>query len=140
MLEKSDVQNVMNKKNNLENTQNLNSKKNVSRVNVNKKDKLNGYLGKFKKFRNDKRSPELQKSHQVLRTAQRKEERLIQSGNINIRNISDEQEFNKKSYLNKFLKLANKNEQESKHKVDQQDEQNQINDKMVGNNLKIQNR
>ena len=100
-------------------------------------------MGKFKKTKNDKKSPEFKKSAQHLRTAQRgeiKKSKLTKTGNIRI--SKEDAEETKKTYLNKFLKLANKKEIKSKNEFKKKMDggQNDINDKMIGNNLKMQNR
>lgn len=144
MLEKEDVQRIMNKNNQEENDPQFNNVNSSLEINAqSKKDKLNGY---FNKFKNGKQSPDFKRSAHVLKTAQRgkiKTQRLIHSGKVQVKRSKETNEDNgKKSYLNKFLKIATKKEQISKNMFKRQlsGGQSKINDKMIGNNLKMQDR
>jgi DNA-binding protein H-NS len=136
MLEKQEVQMVMSKNGQQENEAQPNNVQS-------KTDKLNGYFNKFKK---GKSSPDPKASTQTLKTAKRgkmKTQRLIQSGKVQVkRNREAGEGDNKKSYLNKFLKISTKKEQISRNMLKRQlsGGQSKINDKMIGNNLKMQDR
>lgn len=103
-----------------------------------KKDKLNGYFGKFKYVKNEKSNPEFKSSAQILRTAHRgqiKNKRLIQSGKIQIKNHKYNQEIDGQSYLTKFLEIATKKKILTKKSTD---EKCKTNERILRNTRTIQ--
>lgn len=144
MLEKQEVQKIMYKNGQEENdAQSSNARLPLNTNAQSKTDKLNGYFNKFKK---GKSSPDFKRSTQALKTAQRgkiKTQRLIQSGKVHVKRSKETPDDDaKKSYLTKFLKISTKKDQICKNMFKKQlsGGQSKINDKMIGNNLKMQDR
>lgn len=110
MLTNQHVQEIMNG-NNLEENKSKSNNRNSPSYKNSKKEKLNGYYGKFKFTKNGKSNPDFKNSSQMLRTAQRgeiKNQRLIQSGRAQTKKYKYNEDIDDQSYLTKFLEISTK--------------------------------